>query len=79
MLYYLADVSPAAVLSGKELADDFAIWMNSARTEFVDPVKASIKAVNEEALRTYASCNMGSECTEVYPIASGILQALQAS
>ena len=45
--------------------------MNNARPEFVDPVKASIGTVDEEALRTYASCIMDSECTESYLIAAG--------
>jgi hypothetical protein len=79
MVYYLDDVAPAAIQSGKDLENDFAYWMNNARSEFVDPVKALIRIVDEEALRTYARCTMDSECTEFYLIAAGILQCLRIS
>ena len=80
MVYYLDDdVSPAAIQSGKDLADDYAYWLNHARPEFVNPVKASIGIVNQEALRTYACHHMDSECTNIYLIAAGILQVLRVS
>ena len=44
-----------SVTSGKDLENDFAYWMNNPLSEFVDPVKASIRTVDEEALCTHVA------------------------
>jgi hypothetical protein len=68
------DPIPAMVQSGEDLAEDYVNLMNNSRREYIEPIKALFAATDTEALRTYASHVMESDCTKVYPIAAGIFQ-----
>jgi hypothetical protein len=71
------DPIPAAVQSGEDLAEDYANLMNNSHHEDIEPIKALFMATDTQALRTYASHVMESDCTKVYPIATGIFPSLR--